>query len=80
MALKILIVEDDNDVLKTLMKFLIKSGLIAKSANSAEEAEEILKNEKINMVLADIKLPGTDGIKLTKKIKKKYSLDVIVDI
>jgi diguanylate cyclase (GGDEF)-like protein len=78
MAVKILIVEDDEEVLKTLMAFLIKSGFIAKSANSAEAAEEILKNEELNMVLTDIKLPGIDGIKLTKNIKKKYSLDVIV--
>ena len=78
MAVKILIVEDDEEVLKTLMAFLIKSGFIAKSANSAEAAEEILKNEELNMVLTDIKLPGIDGIKLTKNIKKKYCLDVIV--
>ncbi|MGD9240820.1 MAG: diguanylate cyclase [Desulfobacterales bacterium] len=78
MAVKILIVEDDVDVSETLIQFLIKSGFKAKCANSAEEAEEILKNEEIHMVLTDIKLPGTDGIKLTKNIKKKYGLDVIV--
>jgi diguanylate cyclase (GGDEF)-like protein len=75
---KILIVEDDVDVLNTLMQFLIRSGFKVKSATSAEAAEEILKNEEINMVLTDIKLPGTDGIQLTKNIKKKYDLDVIV--
>jgi diguanylate cyclase (GGDEF)-like protein len=78
MAVKVLTVEDDDDVLNTLMEFLIKSGFSAKSASSAEEAEEILKNEEINMVITDIKLPGIDGIKLTKNIKKKYRLDVIV--
>jgi two-component system cell cycle response regulator len=78
MAVKILVVEDDIDVSRTLAGFLIKTGFKVKSANSAEEAEEILKNEEINMVLTDIKLPGTDGITLTKNIKKKYSLDVIV--
>ena len=78
MTLKILVVEDDVDVSKLLIKFLIKSGFKTKSTNSAEEAEEILKNEEINMVLTDIKLPGTDGIKFTKNIKKKFNLDVIV--
>jgi len=78
MAIKILVVEDDVDVSKLLMKFLIKSGFKTESANCAEAAEEILKNEEINMVLTDIKLPGKDGIKLTKNIKKKYNLDVIV--
>jgi len=48
------------------------------SANNAEEAEEILEDENIDMVLTDIKLPSTDGITLTKNIKKKYNLDVIV--
>jgi diguanylate cyclase (GGDEF)-like protein len=78
MAIKILVVDDDLDVSKLLVKFLIKSGFKSESVNSAEEAEEILKHEEINTVLTDIKLPGTDGIKFTKYIKKKYNLDVIV--
>jgi two-component system cell cycle response regulator len=78
MTIKILVVEDDVNISKLLMKFLIKSGFKTKCANSAEEAEEILKHEEINTVLTDIVLPGTDGIKLTKNIIKKYNLDVIV--
>jgi diguanylate cyclase (GGDEF)-like protein len=75
---KILIVEDDVSVSKLLVKFFIKSGFITKSAENAEDAEKILKNEEINIVITDIKLPGNDGIKFTKKIKRKYNLDVIV--
>ena len=78
MEIKILIVEDDIAISKLLVKFFIKSGFIAISAESAEEAEEILKNEEINIVITDIKLPGEDGLIFTNKIKKKYSLDVIV--
>jgi diguanylate cyclase (GGDEF)-like protein len=78
MAIKILVVDDDFDVSKLLVKFLVKTGFKTESANSAEEAEEILKHEEINTVLTDIKMPGTDGIKFTKNIKKKYDLDVIV--
>jgi len=78
MAIKILVVEDDVNVSKLVINFLIKSGFKAKSANNAEEAEEILKKEEINLVLTDIVLPGKDGIKLSKNIKKNYKLDVIV--
>ena len=78
MALKILVVEDDIVVSNLLVEFLIKSGFQIKSAKSAEEAEKILKNEEINTVITDIKLPGTDGIKFTNSVKKKYNLDVIV--
>ena len=77
MALKILVVEDDIVVSNLLVEFLIKSGFQIKSAKSAEEAEKILKNEEINTVITDIKLPGTDGIKFANNIKKKYNLDVI---
>jgi diguanylate cyclase (GGDEF)-like protein len=78
MAIKILVVDDEVNVLKVLMAFLTKTGFKAESASNAEEAEEILKKKKIDLVLTDIVLPGTDGIKLTKNIKKKYKLDVIV--
>jgi len=78
MVNKILVVEDDIIVLKLCVEFLNKSGFQTKGAKSAEEAEEILKNEEINIVIADIKLPGVDGINFTNTIKKKYNLDVIV--
>jgi two-component system cell cycle response regulator len=75
---KILIVEDDAAVSKLLYDVLIKSGFQTKTANSAEEAEKILDNERIDTVLTDIRLPGIDGIKFTKKIRKKFNIDVIV--
>ena len=78
MVTKILIVEDDNAVTKLLTKFLTKSGYRNFSANSAEEAEDILNKEEINIVITDIKLPGIDGIKFTKKIRKNFDLGVIV--
>jgi DNA-binding response OmpR family regulator len=70
METKILVVEDDVVVLNLLVEFLIKSGFKTKSAKSAEEAEEILKNEEINIAIIDIKLPGTDGLQFTNSIKK----------
>ena len=74
----ILIIEDDFTVLSVLTDFLNKSGFITESAGSAEEAGDILKNEAINIVLADIKLPGTNGVEFTKTLKKKYDLDIIL--
>jgi len=78
MKTKILIVEDDDTVSKLLSEFLTRSGFQVMPVESAEEAEEILQTTEIKTVLTDIKLPGTDGILFTKKIKKQYNLDVIV--
>ena len=75
---KILIVEDDKVISKLMHEFLSRSGYQAITTDSAEEAEKILKEEEIHIILTDIRLPGTDGMTFTKNIKKKYSLDVII--
>jgi len=75
---KILIVEDDKVISKLMHEFLSRSGYQAIATDSAEEAEKILKEEEIHIILTDIRLPGTDGMTFTKNIKKKYNLDVII--
>ena len=75
---KILIVEDDTIVSQLVFQFLSRSGFQAIIAPSAEEAEKILAEEEIQIVLTDVRLPGTDGITFTNTIKKKYNLDVII--
>jgi two-component system cell cycle response regulator len=75
---KILIVEDDEVISKLIYEFLSRSGYQAITTDSAEEAEKILKEEEIHIILTDIRLPGTDGMTFTKNIKKKYNLDVII--
>ena len=75
---KILIVEDDATVSKLMYEFLSRSGYQAIITHSAEEAENVLEEEEIHIILTDVKLPGIDGITFTKKVKKQYSLDVII--
>ena len=71
MRKKILVVEDDHMASELYHSFLTRSGFITKTADSAEAAEKLLRNEEINIILTDIKLPGIDGIQFTKKIRKK---------
>jgi diguanylate cyclase (GGDEF)-like protein len=75
---RILIVEDDPTVRKLMYEFLSRSGYEAITANSAEEAENLLKEKEIHIILTDIRLPGTDGMTFTKNVKKQYNLDVII--
>jgi diguanylate cyclase (GGDEF)-like protein len=78
MITKILVVEDDCGASELYHTFLTRSGFKSKTAESAEEAEKILRDEKMNVILTDIKLPGIDGIQFTKKIRKIGNTDVIV--
>ena len=75
---RILIVEDDTAIRRLLYEFLSRSGYQAITANSAEEAEKLLKEEVVHIILTDIKLPGIDGITFTKNVKTQYNLDVII--
>ncbi|MCD6271462.1 MAG: diguanylate cyclase [Deltaproteobacteria bacterium] len=78
MAEYILIVDDDADIRQQLSEYIDLSGYISSTAADAEEAINLLKNKKYDVVITDIKMPGMDGLALTDTIKKRYASDVIV--
>jgi len=78
MAEYILIVDDDADIRQQLSEYIDLSGYISSTAADAEEAINLLKNKKYDVVITDIKMPGMDGLALTDTIKKEYASDVIV--
>ncbi|MBI9054700.1 MAG: PAS domain-containing protein [Bacteroidales bacterium] len=67
---EILIVEDDEDNLEFLKRLLIKQGANVVLARTGEEAvRHVANNDKIKLVLMDIRLPDIDGFEATQKIK-----------
>jgi signal transduction histidine kinase len=71
MAEKILVVDDEDGVRKILKMALSESGHQVLTAADGFEAMGIVRNEHPLMVLADIKMPGMDGIELLRKIKEE---------
>ncbi|MFQ5823767.1 MAG: sigma-54-dependent transcriptional regulator [bacterium] len=65
----VLIVEDNEDLCQTLADVLGKEGNKVRTAYSGEHALNILHKDIIDLVLLDIKLPDTNGIKLLEEIK-----------
>lgn len=70
MKYKILIIDDDVSFCSMLKTFLSKKGFETSSAFSFSEAEQLLKNQDFDLVLTDVRLPDTDGVKILKHIKE----------
>ena len=67
----VLIVDDEEDFLDTLMNRLKKRGVDAAGCSSGEQALELLKEKIFDVVILDIKMPGgMDGIETLREIKK----------
>lgn len=66
---KCLIVDDDQIYLKYLRYFLEYNGLEAISAFRVDQALDILKKEKIELIITDIHMPIRNGFDLLKELK-----------
>ena len=66
----ILIVDDTPVNLKLTRILLVNEGYKVLTAASAEEALELLRSCHPALILADIQLPGMDGLELTRRIKQ----------
>jgi two-component system response regulator AtoC len=66
---RVLVVEDDNLFLWTLIHFLEKEGYEVVSAASGEKAFEMAQKDSFDIVISDFHLPGFNGKELFKRIK-----------
>ena len=75
----ILIVDDTPVNLKLTRILLVNEGYLVQTAASAEEALELLRSYHPRLILADIQLPGMDGLEMTRLIKQdKATRDIAV--
>ena len=68
-GLKILVVDDEQDLREILQSEFEFEGATVYSAENGVKAFEIFQNEKIDIVVSDIRMPGGNGIDLLDKIK-----------
>lgn len=74
----ILIVDDDINILQLVNIYLSESGYKVLQAKDGTEALEILHSEAIDLAVVDVMMPFMDGYALTREIRKKYDIPVIL--
>lgn len=78
MAYKILIADDDEDILEILELYLEKDGFEVVKAINGQKAWGIIEKGKIDMAIIDVMMPIIDGFKLIKKIRGEHNIPVII--
>jgi len=66
---KVLVVDDEQDVRETLGTVLEKLDYDALTAANGDEALDIVRSQKVDVILSDLYMPGMNGIELLKRIK-----------
>ncbi len=75
---KILVVDDEESVLRTLKRIMDKIRRECSLATSAEEARRIMKDESFDLILCDIRLPGESGMNLFSYVISEYPETAVV--
>ncbi len=75
----ILIVDDEKEIRNLFQDFLTQEGYKVFTASDGGEAISLGKQNRFDLALLDIKMPGMDGIEVFQKLKKlKMNMQVII--
>lgn len=75
---RILVVDDDRDIVATLKIQLEKEGFAVACAFDGQEALDILSREEVHLILLDVMMPRLDGFSAIMKIREKRNIPILV--
>lgn len=69
----VLVVDDDEPILRVLGQWMTRLGYTPRTADSAEAAIAELERGGVDVALCDIRMPGKDGIWLANQIRERFA-------
>src|SRR5207237_2624611 len=75
---KILIIEDERDIVKLIKYNLDKEGYRVASAYDGESGLALLKKEKPDLVILDLMLPKMDGYEVCKIVRQESKIPILM--
>ena len=76
--ISILIVDDEESVRDSLYNWFIEDGYRVECAENAKKALSILESDSFDIILADIKMPGMDGLEMLRRIKLLKADSIVI--
>ncbi len=72
--LNVLVVEDEDAIREMLLMALEQADFQVTAAGSAEQAQQILEDHRVDLLILDWMLPGISGVELARRLKKQPGL------
>jgi DNA-binding response OmpR family regulator len=75
---KVLIVDDDKNLLEVLKYNLMKDGYSVNTAGDGTRALELARREKPDLIVLDIMLPGIDGLEACRMLRQEMAVPILM--
>jgi len=76
--MKVLVVDDDEKIVKVLVTYLTKEGYMTETAMDGRTALEKARNWQPDIILLDVMLPEVDGLEVCKEIRQDSDVPIIM--
>ncbi|MFQ9984609.1 MAG: response regulator transcription factor [Lachnospiraceae bacterium] len=75
---QILVCDDEKEIVEAIEIYLMQEGYQVLKAYDGIEALELLKKEKVDLIIMDVMMPRMDGVRATLKIREKLRMPIII--
>src|SRR3984885_16235156 len=77
-AQAVLIVDDNPQIRRALRTILIAQGFVVMDARTGEEALDLIRKERVEIIILDVNLPGMSGFETCREIRRSSDIPVIM--
>ena len=78
--LQVLIVDDDDSLLKVLADTVSAAGHKVRSSNDGAEAVELIRQQSFDLVITDLMMPGADGMEVLRVARQNQPEALVIII
>jgi len=75
---RVLVIEDDDDLRDTLLRYLRGVGMLARGLESAEALDAELERQDFDAVVCDVNLPGEDGFSVLARLRSRSAMRIVM--